>query len=54
MLRKMESKGRRAYTWGEYWDERVRMMQHWSDHLDLLRDGAKVIKGMFRKAKARH
>ncbi|WP_286749046.1 hypothetical protein [Sphingopyxis sp. SCN 67-31] len=50
----MESKGRRAYTWGEYWDERVRMMQHWSDHLDLLRDGAKVIKGMFRKAKARH
>ncbi|BAI98046.1 integrase [Sphingobium sp. TA15] len=40
---------RRAYTRGEYWDERVRMMQHWSDHLDFLRDGAKVIKGDFRK-----
>lgn len=43
---------RRAYTRGEYWDERVRMMQHWSDHLDFLRDGAKVIKGHFKKAKA--
>jgi integrase len=43
---------RRAYTRGEYWDERVRMMQHWSDHLDFLRDGAKVIKGDFKKAKA--
>jgi len=43
---------RRAYTRGEYWDERVRMMQHWSDHLDFLRDSAKVIKGTFRKAKA--
>ncbi len=43
---------RRAYTRGEYWDERVRMMQHWSDHLDFLRDGAKVIKGDFNKAKA--
>ncbi|WP_448661494.1 tyrosine-type recombinase/integrase [Sphingomonas sp. CJ20] len=42
---------RRAYTRGEYWDERVRMMQHWSDHLDFLRDGAKVLKGKFRKAK---
>jgi integrase len=43
---------RRAYTRGEYWDERVKMMQHWSDHLDFLRDGAKVIKGKFRKVKA--
>lgn len=43
---------RRAYTRGEYWDERVRMMQHWSDHLNFLRDGAKVIKGDFKKAKA--
>lgn len=40
---------RRAYTRGEYWDERVRMMQHWSDHLDLLRGGAKVIDGNFRQ-----
>jgi len=41
---------RRAYTRGEYWDERVRMMQHWSDHIDFLRDGAKVLKGPFKKA----
>lgn len=40
---------RRAYTRGEYWDERVRMMQHWSDHLDFLRRGAQVVKGQFGK-----
>lgn len=40
---------RRAYTRGEYWDERVRMMQHWSDHLDQLRDGAKVLKPNFAR-----
>lgn len=34
---------RRAYSRGEYWDERVRMMQHWSDHLDLLRKGAGIL-----------
>ena len=38
---------RRAYARGEYWDERVRMMQHWFDHLDFLRDGARVLKGNF-------
>jgi len=38
---------RRAYTRGEYWEERVRMMEYWSDHLDFLRDGAKVFKGKF-------
>jgi integrase len=38
---------RRAYTRGEYWDERVRMMQHWSDYLDQLRDGAKILIGSF-------
>jgi integrase len=42
---------RRAYTRGEYWDERVRMMQHWSDHLDFLRDGQKVVTGKFGKTK---
>jgi integrase len=31
---------RRAYARGEYWDERVAMMQHWSDYLDSLRDAA--------------
>lgn len=33
---------RRAYARGEYWDERVAMMQHWSDYLDELRDAAKA------------
>ncbi|RJF86107.1 tyrosine-type recombinase/integrase [Sphingomonas cavernae] len=42
---------RRAYTRGEYWDERVRMMQHWSDHLDFLRGGAKLIEGKFPQAR---
>lgn len=30
---------RRAYARGEYWDERVEMMQRWSDYLDELRCG---------------
>ena len=38
---------RRAYTRGEYWDERVRMMQHWSDYLDELRNGATILTGSF-------
>jgi integrase len=38
---------RRAYTRGEYWDERVRMMQHWSDYLDQLRDDAAIIRPNF-------
>ena len=41
---------RRAYTRGEYWDERVRMMQYWSDQLDEMRDGARVLKPNFRRA----
>lgn len=40
---------RRAYTRGEYWDERVKMMQHWSDYLDQLRDGAKILRPQFGK-----
>lgn len=43
---------RRAYTRGEYWDERVRMMQHWSDYLDQLRDGAKILRPDFARGKA--
>ncbi len=47
-LAHMENNGvRRAYTRGEYWDERVTMMQFWSDELDRLRDGAKVLKPNF-------
>ena len=38
---------RRAYTRGEYWDERVKMMQHWSDYLEQLRDGAKILRPHF-------
>ena len=38
---------RRAYARGQYWEERVRMMQHWSDYLDQLRDGATVLRPKF-------
>ncbi len=38
---------RRAYTRGEYWYERVSMMQDWSDYLDQLRSGAKILTGNF-------
>ncbi len=40
---------RRAYARGEHWDERVKMMQAWSDYIDHLRDGGKVIVGRFGK-----
>ncbi len=32
---------------GEYWNERVAMMQDWSDYLDQLRDGGKILTGSF-------
>ena len=38
---------RSAYARGEYWDERTKMMQYWSDHLDGLRDGAKILNANF-------
>ena len=41
---------RRAYARGEHWDERVRMMQYWSDYLDQLRTRARVVKGRFGRA----
>jgi len=34
---------RGIYNRGQYWDERVRMMQWWSDYLDRLREGGEVI-----------
>lgn len=47
-LAHMENDGvRRAYTRGEYWSERVTMMQFWSDELDRLRSGAQVLKPNF-------
>ena len=36
-------KVRAAYNRAQYWDERVKMMQHYSDYLDGLRSGADVI-----------
>ena len=47
-LAHMENDGvRRAYTRGEYWNERVTMMQFWSDELDRLRSGTKLLKPNF-------
>jgi integrase len=34
---------RRAYARGEYWDERVKLMTWWADHLDMLRNGGRVL-----------
>jgi integrase len=34
---------RAAYHRGEHWNERVRMAQWWSDHLDVLRKGADIV-----------
>jgi integrase len=39
-----ENAVRRAYTRGDYWDERVRLMAWWADYCDTLRDGGKVLK----------
>lgn len=51
-LAHMENNGvRRAYTRGEYWSERVALMQFWSDELERLRDGAKVLKPNFATRK---
>ena len=36
---------RRAYARGEHWDERVKMMQWWADHLDALKDSSATIVG---------
>lgn len=33
---------RRAYLRGEHWDERVKMMTWWADHLDTLRVGGAI------------
>ena len=39
-----ENAVRRAYARGDYWDERVRLMEWWADYLDALRKGGKVLK----------
>lgn len=38
---------RRAYLRGQHWDERMKMMQYWSDYLDQLRASEKIIKVRF-------
>jgi integrase len=43
------NKVRAAYHRGAHWAERVQMAQWWSDYLDQLRVGDKVIKAKFRK-----
>lgn len=40
---------RRAYARGTHWDERVKMMRHWSNYLDALQSGAKILKANFRR-----
>ncbi len=45
---------RLAYARGQYWDERVAMMQWWADYLDQLRERAKFTPRQDkRKAKRR-
>jgi len=43
---------RRAYSRGEYWAERVAMMQDWSDYLDQLRAGAVILHPKFGQGSA--
>jgi len=40
---------RRAYARGEYWDERVGMMQYWSDEIDRLRQLTPATMPRFRR-----
>lgn len=47
------NKVRAAYHRGAHWDERVRMAQWWSDYLDRLRIGGKVVRAQFRKRSSR-
>lgn len=49
-LAHVENNGvRRAYARGEYWEERVRMMQYWSDEIDRLRRMTPAAMPRFRK-----
>ncbi|AOR77348.1 tyrosine-type recombinase/integrase [Novosphingobium resinovorum] len=51
-LAHMENNGvRRAYTRGEYWNERVALMQFWSDELERLRVGANILEPHFAARK---
>jgi hypothetical protein len=55
MVRRQLGKGDRnkirgIYNRAAYWTERGRLMQHWADRLDSLRDGAFV--ALLRKSAA--
>lgn len=39
----IDDKVRGAYHRGQHWEERVRMAQWWSDHLDQIRKGADIV-----------
>jgi hypothetical protein len=41
---------RRTHARGERWDERVRMMSCWADHLDQLKSAGTVVKLLERRA----
>ena len=43
LAHQQSDKVRAAYNRAQYWDERVKMMQHYADYLDSLRTGADVI-----------
>ena len=38
-----KNKIRGIYNRAAYWPERVRLMQHWADRLDSVRDNASVV-----------
>jgi hypothetical protein len=38
-----KNKIRAIYNRAAYWTERVRLMQHWADRLDSLRDGMRFV-----------
>jgi integrase len=43
-LAHVDANGTRAvYNRAQYWPDRVRLMQHWADNLDDLRDGGQVV-----------
>jgi integrase len=45
---------RRAYIHAaEYWPERVKMMQAWTDYLDELREGGKVLPSLIERSRRR-
>lgn len=45
-----QNKVRAAYHRGAHWEERARMAQWWSDYLDQLNSGGKVIVAKFKRA----